>query len=234
LVLQLIEDGKAPRDLDLDEPVETLQEISQDQEREWMVRLQSGKSLSAIDVQEQFLAAAKAHCQGQDEETDWVLAQWETVLQDLRGDYQQLVGRIDWASKLWLLETFREAERLDWLDPMLKSLDLEYHNLHPQKGLYYGLVEEGRVPRLTTDKAVDLATEHPPRNTRAFGRGELVKHLLTCGPPTDTEGALKEERLFPAYVINWSIVQVRGREAFPMADPFKTYVQEVRSYLANP
>jgi len=40
--------------------------------------------------------------------------------------------------------------------------------------------------------------------------------------------------LFPAYVINWSIVQVRGREAFPMADPFKTYVQEVRSYLANP
>ena len=57
---------------------------------------------------------------------------------------------------------------------------------------------------------------------------------MTCGPPTDTEGALKEERLFPAYVINWSIVQVRGREAFPMADPFKTYVQEVRSYLANP
>lgn len=234
LVLQLIEDGKAPRDLDLDEPVETLQEISQDQERQWMVRLQSGKSLSAIDVQEQFLAAAKAHCQGQDEETDWVLAQWETVLHDLRGNYQQLVGRVDWASKLWLLETFREAEQLDWHDPMLKSLDLEYHNLHPEKGLYYGLVEEGRVPRLTTDKAVDLATEHPPRNTRAFGRGELVKHLLTCGAPADTEAARKEERFFPAYVINWSIVQVRGREAFPMADPFKTYVQEVRSYLANP
>jgi proteasome accessory factor A len=154
------------------------------------------------------------------------------VLHDLRGDYRQLVGRVDWASKLWLLETFRAAEQLDWQDPMLKSLDLEYHNLHPEKGLYYGLLEEGRVPRLTTDKAISIATEHPPRNTRAFGRGELVKHLLACGPLEESDAGSKDERLFPAYVINWSIFQVRGQEAFPMADPFKTYVQEVRSYLA--
>jgi proteasome accessory factor A len=233
LVLQLIEDGKAPPDLDIDEPVETLQEISQDQERQWIVRLQSGKSMSAIDIQEKFLAAAQAHVKGQDEETDWVLAQWERVLHDLRGDYSHLAGRVDWASKLWLLETFREAEGLEWDDPMLKSLDLEYHNLHPEKGLYHGLVEEGRVPRLTTDKAVELATEHPPRNTRAFGRGELVKHLLTCGPTAEAHPTGKDERFFPDYVINWSIFQVRGREAFPMADPFKTYVQEVRSYLGS-
>ena len=198
-----------------------------------MVRLQSGKRISAIDVQEEFLAAAQAHCKGQDEETDWVLAQWESVLHDLRGEYSQLVGRVDWASKLWLLETFREAERLEWNDPMLKSLDLEYHNLHPEKGLYHGLVEEGRVPRLTTDKVIELATDHPPRNTRAFGRGELVKHLLTCGQPGEAHAAGKDERFFPAYVINWSIFQVRGQEAFPMADPFKTYVQEVRAYLGS-
>ena len=37
LVLQLIEDGQAPSGLEIDEPVETLQEISQDQEREWLV-----------------------------------------------------------------------------------------------------------------------------------------------------------------------------------------------------
>jgi proteasome accessory factor A len=58
LVLQLIEDGKAPAQLDLNEPVETLQEISQDQERQWIVRLESGKSISAIDLQEEFRAAA--------------------------------------------------------------------------------------------------------------------------------------------------------------------------------
>ena len=154
------------------------------------------------------------------------------MLQDLRGDYEKLVGRVDWASKLWLLESFREAEKLNWADPMLKSLDLEYHNLHPGKGLYYGLLEEGRVPRLTTDKAIALATEHPPRNTRAFGRGELVRHLLACGPPAEPDHPKPDERYFPSYVINWSIFQLRGQAPFPMPDPFKTYAQEVRDHLS--
>src|SRR5690349_11178283 len=114
LVLQLIEEGHAPADLEIHEPVETMQELSQDQDRQWVVRLQSGKSISAIDIQEAFFAAAQAHYRGQDDETDWVLAQWEAVLRDLRGDYTTLVGRVDWASKLWLLETFREAEHMMW------------------------------------------------------------------------------------------------------------------------
>lgn len=231
LVLQLIEEGHAPHDLDLNEPVESLQEISQDQDRQWLVRLQSGKMISAIDIQEQFLAAAQAHCRGQDEETDWVLDQWESVLQDLRGDYVKLVGRIDWASKLWLLESYRESELVNWQDPMLKSLDLEYHNLNQEKSLYYGLLQEGRVPRLTTDSAVDIASDHAPKNTRAFGRGELVKHLLACGSPPEPDEPKQDERFFPAYVINWSIFQVRGRAPFPMPDPFKTYVQDVRAHL---
>jgi proteasome accessory factor A len=231
LVLQLIEEGKAPRGLDVDEPVETLQEISQDQDRQWMVRLQSGKSISAIDIQEQFLVAAQDAYAGQDEETDWVLDQWEVVLQDLRGDYTKLVGRIDWASKLWLLESFIDAEKVEWQDPILKSLDLEYHNLHPDRGLYYGLLGEGRAPRITTEKAVALAMEHPPRNTRAFGRGELVRHLLTCGPSGGPDNPKPEERFLPAYVINWSVFHVRGRAPFPMPDPFQTYAQEVRAHL---
>lgn len=234
LVLQLIEEGKAPRELEISEPVEALQEISQDQDREWLVLLENGKSISAIDVQEQFYKAAEQAYRGQDEETDWVLDQWASLLQDLRGSYEKLVGRVDWASKLWLLESFREAEQLDWSDVMLKSLDLEYHNLHPEKGLYYGLLQEGRVPRLTTDKAIELATEHPPRNTRAFGRSELVRHLLTCGPQIELDHTHPEERYFPSYVINWSIFQIRGQAPFPMPDPFKTYVEEVRSHLTGP
>lgn len=229
LVLQLIEEGHAPEGLELREPVEDLQEISRDQDRTWRITLASGRTLSAIDVQEQYLEAAVRHCRGQDEETDWVLDQWEAVLCDLRGDYTKLVGRVDWASKLWLLETFREAEQVGWDDPWLKSLDMEYHNLDPMKGLYFGLEQEGRAPRLTTDSAVALAQEHPPRNTRAFGRGELVRHLLAQRPAEPAAGG--EERLFPPYVINWSVFQLRGRPPFPMPNPFKTYVQEVRTHL---
>lgn len=231
LVLQLIEEGHAPQDLEIDEPVEALQEISQDQERRWLVRLQSHQTMSAVDIQERFLDHATRHYKGQDEETDWVLAEWASVLQDLRGDYEKLVGRIDWASKLWLLECFREAEHADWTDPMLKSLDLEYHNLNRAKGLYQGLLEEGRVPRVTTDSLIQLAMDTPPKNTRAYGRGELVKHLLNERSVSVADQFPTPDGLFPSYVINWSIFQVRGRAPFPMPNPFKTYLEDVRTHL---
>lgn len=234
LVLQLIEEGCAPEHLQIAEPVEVLQELSQDQERRWIVHLESGGTISAIDLQEEYLAAARRRCSGQDEETDWVLTEWERVLQDLRDDYTTLVGRVDWATKLWMLETYREAEGVSWDDPMLKSLDLEYHNLNPDRGLYLGLLEEGKVPRFTTDSAIELAKAHPPRDTRAFGRSEVVRHLLSCSPHFSEDELPIREPMNPSYVINWSAFHLRGRDPFLMPNPFKTYVQEVRTHLSYP
>lgn len=233
LVLQLIEDGHVPKELDFHDPVQVLRDISRDQSREWLVTLSNGKTLSAIDVQEEYLEAARAQYQGQDEETDWVLDQWESILTDLRVDYTRVVGRVDWASKLWLLESFKEEENLQWEDPWLRSLDLEYHNLNVTNGLYFGLQEEGKTQRVTTDTAVDLAMHHPPRNTRAFGRGELVKHLIEKDWDQEEKSDSEPERRFPDYVINWSIFQLRGQPPFPMANPFKTYLQEVRTHLTE-
>ncbi len=230
LVLQLIEEGHVPTGLELVEPVEDLQDISRDQERAWIITLRSGKSMSAIDIQEEFLEAASRQFQGQDDETDWILREWASVLEDLRGDYRKLVGRVDWASKLWLLETFQEAEGLEWDDPYLKSLDIEYHNLNRESGLYFGLVEEGRVSRVTTDQAIRLAEDRPPRNTRAFGRGELIAHLLKDkweGPDVLDE----RERASPDYIINWSIFKLRGQLPFLMSNPFHTYVQEIHEHV---
>ncbi len=233
IVLQLIEEGHAPQDLEIDEPVEALQDISRDQERQWLVQLHSRKTVSALDIQEEFLSCALQHCKGQDEETDWVLEQWASVLRDLRDDHTKLVGRVDWASKLWLLESFRNAEQLEWTDPLLKSLDLEYHNLNQTKGLYYGLLEEGRVPRLITDALIHLAMNQAPKNTRAYGRSELVNHLLNTWVGAETDERQQAEGIFPPYVINWSIFQVRGHLPFPMPDPFRTYVEDVRTHLQS-
>ena len=68
---------------------------------------------------------------------------------------------------------------------------------------------------------------------RSFGRGELVRHLLSAGPAQGIGDPSPGEQFFPAYVINWSIFQVNGRTPFPMPDPFKTYVQDVRTYLQS-
>jgi proteasome accessory factor A len=114
---------------------------------------------------------------------------------------------------------------------MLKSLDLEYHNLNPSKGLYYGLLEEGRIPRVTTDFLIHLAMETAPKNTRAYGRSELVRHLLHERHASVADPSPTPDGLFPPYVINWSIFQVRGHAPFPMPDPFKTYLEDVRTHL---
>jgi len=234
LVLQLIEEGHAPQDLGFDDPVQTLRAISRDQKREWMVTLSTGKHLSALDIQEEFWEAASKHYAGQDEETDWVLAHWESVVKDLRKGYQAVVGRVDWASKLWLLENFREAEKLEWNDPWLKSLDLEYHNVDLQAGLYHGMAEEGDAPRFTTNDLVDLAKHTPPRNTRAFGRSEIIKHIVKEGWADFLEqtAAHHDPRRLP-YVINWSVLQLQGSPPFVMSDPFRTYVQESRDYCVE-
>jgi proteasome accessory factor A len=219
LVLRLIEDGATFDDLALPDPVGALHAISRDESRQWLVELEGGRVVSAIDVQLRYAEAARTRYYGQDDEMDWVIDEWERVLGDLRGDYQRLVGRVDWASKLWLLETFREAEGLRWDDPWLKSLDLEYHNLRTSQGLYFGLSDEGKVCRYITDDAADLAVAHPPRNTRAFGRGEAIKRLMGG-----------DNR----YVITWSGLMIEGKPPLRMIDPFATYADRVSAHLSAP
>ena len=139
LVLDLIEAGHRPRNLGLSDPVQAIKDISRDQNFEWVVELESGDTISAIDLQREYLKLAQKILKGRDDDTDWVLAAWESVLDDLEKDWTNVTDRVDWAAKKWLLETFMEEENLDWDDPWLESLDLEYHHIHPERGLYYSL-----------------------------------------------------------------------------------------------
>ena len=93
-------------------------------------------------------------------------------------------------------------------------------------------MEEGKAPRVTTEAAIQLAKLHPPRNTRAFGRGEVVRHLVDQ-PLPELPDPEHKDRQFPGYVINWSVFQIRGGNAFLMPDPFRNYIQEVRNHLMS-
>ena len=78
--------------------------------------------------------------------------------------------------------------------------------------------------------AIELAQHQPPRNTRAFGRGEVIRYLAGQSLPgmPDLEGQSGRD---PPYVINWSVFQIRGGSAFLMPDPFRTYVHAVREHI---
>lgn len=172
LVLELIEKGKAPV-LELAHPVEAAKSISRDPHYDWIVELADGRKISAIDIQRIYLLAAQKYCEvGPDGE--WVLAEWEKMLNDLQLDPMRCLDRADWVAKKFLLNSFRDEERLDWNDPWLQSIDLEYHNINPEAGLYFDLVRNGAMRRYVKDEAIKQAVFDPPTTTRAFFRGRSV------------------------------------------------------------
>ena len=173
MVLRLIEEGEVPQ-LEIAQPVDANKFISRDQTYDWIIELKDGRKISAIEVQRIYLkAAAKLDFQG-DEDQKWILREWESVLNDLERDPMSTRDRIDWAAKKLLLNALQEEEKLSWNDPWLQSIDLEYHNVDLDTGLYYELVRQGAMRRVVTEEAIKNAIFNPPETTRAFFRGRSV------------------------------------------------------------
>jgi len=171
LVIALIEQRRIPESLSIANPIDTIKTVSHDQTYRWMVMTDAGKSMSAIDHQREYLALAQKYLADVTAfETDWILTEWEDTLNALERDPMALVDRLDWVAKRWLLETFAEAEGIAWDDPWLQSLDLEYHNINTDEGLYYGLP----MRRVVTDEQIEAALHNPPAGTRAYFRGRAV------------------------------------------------------------
>jgi proteasome accessory factor A len=173
LVLDLIERGLAPQ-LEIAQPIDATKSISRDQTYDWIIELTDGRKISAVEVQRIYLAAARKAQALPDEEVKWLLEQWEAVLNDLDRDVMLCRDRVDWVAKKELLATLRREEQLSWTDPWLQSIDLEYHNIVPESGLYYELVRQGGMRRFVTEGEIKQAIFGPPSDTRAYFRGRAV------------------------------------------------------------
>ena len=173
LVLDMISMGKAPL-LELENPVLAIKVISRDLDLKAGVPLTSGRTMSGLEILTVYHESAQKCLSGLDEETDWVLREWGDVLEQLQQNRHSLIGRLDWITKQWLLETFVQEERLEWTDPWLASLDLEYHNMNPERGLFFGLEAEGKTRRLCHDQDIEAAIQSGPSDTRGGIRGLCV------------------------------------------------------------
>jgi proteasome accessory factor A len=54
-------------------------------------------------------------------------------------------------------------------------VDLQYHDIDPDRGLFHRLVRRGEMRRLFTDDDVRAAVTHAPESTRAWFRGECLR-----------------------------------------------------------
>ncbi|HXF57693.1 MAG TPA: depupylase/deamidase Dop [Actinomycetota bacterium] len=175
LVLKLIEDDLLP-DLSLEAPVAALHEVSWDLSCRRTVRLRDGRRVRAIDLQWEYLDHAKKYVKEVEPtaENGEVVQLWENVLTGLEEDPLGLHRELDWVAKYRLLEAYRERHGLDWRSPKLQMIDLQYHDVRRSRGLYYRLVESGKVERLVSEADVERAVAHPPEDTRAYFRGRCI------------------------------------------------------------
>jgi proteasome accessory factor PafA2 len=176
LVLKMVEDEFLP-DFSLDGPVQSLHEVSWDPTLQTTVRLADGRMLTAIELQWEYLDHAKRWAK-ENEDTPAnaeVVERWERVLERLEEDPLSLHRELDWVAKHRLLSAYRERDGLAWDDPKLALIDLQYHDVRRDRGLYYKLAASGKVERIVAEAEVERAAAEPPEETRAFFRGGCIR-----------------------------------------------------------
>ena len=176
LVLQMVEDGFLPDAPTLAKPVKALHDLSHDLTCTRTVPLKDGRQVSGIELQWHYLEQAQKYSETR-EVPDWaadVLATWERVLTALERDPMELDGVVDWVTKHQLLRHYAERDGLSWDHSRLRLIDVQYHDVRQDKGLYNHLVAKGRCERLVDESAVQQAITTPPADTRAWFRGRCL------------------------------------------------------------
>ena len=175
IVLKMIEDAFLP-DLTLVNPVAAIHEVSRDVSLQTQLELADGRHMTAVQLQWEYLEHAKKYVEREDDtdENRQVVERWEGVLTGLEDDPMTLAGQLDWVAKLRILQGYRDRDDLEWSDPRLRAIDLQYHDVRRGKGLYQRLASAGKVERLTTDAQIERAVMEPPHDTRAYFRGRCI------------------------------------------------------------
>ena len=178
LVLRMVEQGVTFRDLTLENPIRAIREISHDLSGSRSVRLAAGRTASALEIQREYYGRAVDFIErtGGDAMSKQVLELWGRTLDAVdAGDLSRIDREIDWATKYQLIERYRAKHNLPLSSARIAQLDLAYHDIQRNRGLYYLLQKRGAVDRVTTDLAIFEAKNVPPQTTRAKLRGDFIR-----------------------------------------------------------
>ena len=179
LVLALAEDEMRFQAPAFASPVAALRQVSRDLSLRQPLILEDGRTITALGVQWELLAAARDYVQrhgcgavGGVVALD-VMDRWESVLSGLERDPLGLAAQIDWVAKLRLMEGYRSRHGLDWDDARLRALDIQYHDLRPERSL----AARAGLEALVDDERAEQAMTEPPQDTRAFFRGKCLQRF---------------------------------------------------------
>ena len=174
LVLDMAEAGVLDDLPRMRRPLDALRAVIGDPSLEARVRW-GDESLTALEVQRRYWE--RAHRFVRDSSTPSLEAVelvelWGRTLDGLARDPASQVGRVDWVTKRFLLDTAGEGE--PW--SVRKTIDLKLHQLGPE-GYLAELEAEGLAPRMVGEEEVLEATRQPPPDSPAQRRSRLIREL---------------------------------------------------------
>lgn len=177
IILKMIEDNFIKPDFTLRNPIKALRDISRDIKCKAKIQLDNGKKYTAVELQTEYYYLARRYCETMpfDPITEAVLAKWGYVLDRLRHEPLSLSRQLEWVIKYNLISNYLARKKVGWDDPRAALMDLQYHDIRRDKGLYYILEREGKVDRIVSGDEIAYAMDNPPIDTRAFFRGGAIK-----------------------------------------------------------
>jgi proteasome accessory factor A len=223
LVLRMIEAGVVMRDLTLENPIRGIREVSHDMTGRRRVKLANGREASALEIQREYHAKARDFVtrRGSEPVTERVLELWDRTLSAVEtGDLSLVSREIDWVIKYQLIERYRAKHDLPLSSPRVAQIDLAYHDVNRNRGLYYLLERRGAVQRATRDIAIFEAKSVPPQTTRARLRGEFIKR------------AQERRRDF---TVDWVHLKLndQAQRTVLCKDPFRSVDERVEKLIAS-
>jgi len=224
LILRMIEAGVVLRDMSLENPIRAIREISHDITGKRTVRLTNGREVSALDMQREYFEKAFDFAHRRGMATGSVAATldlWERTLDAIEKDDLAAVGtEIDWVAKLHLIERYRDRHDLPLSSPRIAQIDLAYHDINRQRGLFYILQKRGLAKTVVTEDAIKDAQAQPPQTTRAKLRGEFVQAA---------QAARRD------FTVDWVHLKLndQAQRTILCKDPFKSVDERVDRLIAS-
>ena len=222
-LLRMMEDPKfSLKDMTLENPIRAIRDFSHDITCRKTVNLASGREVSALDIQREYLNAALefAETRGFQPNEQKALEMWKYCVESIEVDPLSLDREVDWVIKHKLIDSYCAKNGLELGDPKAQLIDLQYHDVVRTRGLFYKMQSRGLVERICSDADIIEAMDVPPQTTRARLRGEFIR-------------AAKEKKR--DYTVDWVHLKLndQAQRTVLCKDPLKSRDERVEKLIAS-